>query len=135
MTAINAVRTKDEVLIFTDGAEYDRECVITQFRSKLFVSPHLPLVMSSRGPVGAIETLAAELERRATSFEDVLRWLRSPMARAMAEIHTLESSDRPSLRRAYCRRWDRTRVAGFVQFGAVQIAGPGAAARRAGALA
>lgn len=85
MTAINAVRTKDEVLIFTDGAEYDRECVITQFRSKLFVSPHLPLVMSSRGPVGAIETLAAELERRATSFEDVLRWLRSPMARAMAE--------------------------------------------------
>lgn len=72
MSAINFVKQANELHFFTDAGSYLPDGTIVGFASKLHALPHLPAVLTARGPGLSGPIFANEFGRRAVSFDALI---------------------------------------------------------------
>ncbi|GMO36570.1 hypothetical protein BwSF12_47260 [Bradyrhizobium ottawaense] len=74
MTANNLIASKKHncILIATDAAAYLDEGTVTEFKSKIHAIPEWPAVITGRGNSFGLDTGARELQKRASSFDELI---------------------------------------------------------------
>lgn len=78
MSAINVVKQRDRIIVATDTASWNMRGVIMGFWPKCYAVPHMPAVLSFRGPSLAVPTFGWALSGYAT-FDRMIELIEGEM--------------------------------------------------------